>query len=488
MNTNIKEEHNYNIIMETQNTKISIFEKSAYGLGDMASNLFYQTFTMFLLYFYTDVFGISAAAAGTMFLAVRMLDTFYDPLVGAFADRTRSKYGKFRPWILYTVVPFGVIGFMTFYTPDLAASSKLVYAYVTYTAMMFIYSTINVPYGALMAVMTPNSLERTSLSAFRSISAFIGGLIVQGLTLKLVHYFGLLKINADGSVNEQFGFSVAMGIYSVLAVVMFLTTFFVCKERVTPVNDAKNSLKEDIKDLFKNVPWLILTVVGIMTCLYVAIRNGSIIYYFKYYANNSGSANLFGFEVGADTLISTFMVVGTGFSILGTILLKPMAAWIGKKRVYMLSMLLGTILSMAYYFLDKDQISLMFLFQALCNFAVGPAMAMMWSMYADTADYSEWKTGRRATGLIYSSANFAQKFGWSIGGAIAGYLLAYFGFVANAAVTSETEKGVRILFSFMPAIWSLIAVIALLFYSLDEQKVIEINKTLDELKKRNSEP
>lgn len=471
--------------MKLQSDKIPVIEKTAYGLGDMASNLFYQTFTMFLLYFYTDVFGITAAAAGTMFLVVRLLDTFYDPLVGVLADRTKSKYGKFRPWILYTVVPFGVVGFLTFFTPEIATSAKLVYAYITYTAMMFIYSTINVPYGALMAVMTSNSLERTSLSAFRSISAFVGGLIVQGFTLKLVHYFGLLKTHADGTVNEQFGFSVAMGIYSVLAVVMFLTTFFVCKERIKPINEESNSLKEDIKDLFKNVPWLILTVVGIMTCLYVAIRNGSIIYYFKYYANNAGNANLFGFEIGAETLVSSFMVAGTAFSILGTVLLKPMAARIGKKNVYILSMALGTVLSMAYYFLNKDQINLMFVFQALCNFAVGPAMAMMWSMYADTADYSELKTGRRATGLIYSSANFAQKFGWSIGGAIAGYLLAYFGFVANAPATAETETGVRILFGFMPAIWSLIAVVALFFYNLDEDKVKKINIELANLKNKN---
>ena len=472
--------------MISQTDKVPVLEKISYGMGDMASNLFYQTFSMFLLYFYTDVFGISAAAAGTMFLVVRMLDTFYDPIVGMMADRTKSKYGKFRPWILYTVVPFGVIGFLTFYTPELATSAKLVYAYVTYTSMMFIYSTINVPYGALMAVMTPNSLERTSLSAFRSISAFLGGLIVQAFTLKLVHVFGLLKPHTDGSVNEQFGFSTAMGIYSVLAVIMFSTTFLVCKERVKPVSDEKNSFKRDIKDLFHNTPWLILTLVGIMTCLFVSIRNGSIIYYFKYYVNNAGTANLFGFEIGADALVSTFMVVGTAFSILGTVLLKPMAAWIGKKQVYILSMALGTVTSVAYYFLEKDQISLMFLFQALSNLVVGPAMAMMWSMYADTADYSEWKTGRRATGLIYSSANFSQKFGWSIGGAIAGYLLAYFGFVANAPVSAETEHGVKILFAIMPAFWSVIAVISLFFYQLDEQKVSEINKELAALKEKKS--
>ena len=468
--------------MILKSDKVPVLEKISYGMGDMASCLFYQTFSMFLLYFYTDVFGISAAAAGTMFLVVRMLDTFYDPIVGMMADRTNSKYGKFRPWILYTVIPFGVIGFLTFYTPEIATSAKLVYAYVTYTAMMFIYSTINVPYGALMAVMTPNSLERTSLSAFRSISAFLGGLVVQAFTLKLVNLFGLLKPHADGSVNEQFGFSTAMGIYALLAMILFSTTFLVCKERVKPVSDEKSTFKRDIKDLFQNKPWLILTLVGIMTCLFVSIRNGSIIYYFKYYVNNAGTANLFGFKIGADALVSTFMVVGTVFSILGTVLLKPMAAWIGKKQVYILSMVLGTVTSVAYYFLDKDQISLMFLFQALSNLVVGPAMAMMWSMYADTADYSEWKTGRRATGLIYSSANFSQKFGWSIGGAIAGYLLAYFGFVANAPASNETENGVKILFAIMPAFWSVIAVVALFFYQLDEQKVSEINKELAVLK------
>ncbi len=472
--------------MTTQTGKISFIEKSAYGFGDLASNLFYQTFTMFLLYFYTDVFGISAAAAGTMFLIVRLLDTLYDPIVGVLADRTNSKYGKFRPWIIYTVIPFGVVGFLTFYTPEIATSAKLVYAYVTYTAMMFIYSTINVPYGALMAVITSNSLERTSLSAFRSIFAFSGGIIVQAFTLKLVQYFGLLKANAEGVPNEQFGFSVAMGIYSFLAVLMFLTTFFLCKERVKPINEEKIPVKKDLKDLFTNVPWLLLTLVGIMTCLYVAVRNGSIIYYFKYYVNNTGPASLFGFTISSEALVSTFMVVGTACSILGTVLLKPMAALIGKKRVYIVSMTLGTILSIAYYFLQKDQITLMFVFQALCNFAVGPAMAMMWSMYADTADYSEWKNGRRATGLIYSSANFAQKFGWSVGGAIAGYLLAYYGFVANVTASPETERGVRILFSLMPAIWSFIAVIALFFYQLDEKKVYDINLELAAMKAKSS--
>jgi len=468
--------------MKTHNGKISILEKIAYGSGDLASNLFYQTFTLFLLYFYTDIFGISAATAGTMFLVVRLLDTFYDPLVGIMADRTNSKYGKFRPWILYSLLPFGIIGFLTFYSPDLATNSKVVYAYITYTAMMFVYSTINVPYGALMAVISDNSLERTSLSAFRSISAFVGGIVVQGFTLKAVHYFGLLQSANNGNVNEKFGFAVTMGIYAVMSIILFFSTFFFCEERIKPINEKNNSLKTDIKDLLKNGPWLLLTVVGVMTCLYVAVRNGSIIYYFKYYAGTTNSLTFWGVQLNRDALISVFMVIGTVFSILGTVLLKPMAAWIGKKNVYIFSMSLGTIISISYYFLDKDQILIMFIFQAFCNFAVGPAMAMMWSMYADAADYSEWKSGRRATGLIYSSANFAQKFGWSIGGAISGYLLAYFGFIANAPVSLQTENGIKILFGLMPAIWSLIAVVTLMFYTLDEKKVKYINDELSRIR------
>ena len=462
--------------------KISIFEKSAYGFGDMASCLFWQTFSMFLLFFYTDIFGISAAAAATMFLIVRVFDVLNDPFIGMLADRTKSRYGRFRPWILYGMVPFGFVGFLMFLTPDWASSAKLVYAYITYTVMMILYSCVNIPYGALMGVITSDTNDRTSLSAFRAVFAFLGGGIVQLCTLPLVNYFGLLK-SVDGvTVNEQFGYATAMGIYAVLAIAMFTVTVFGTKERVQPIVEVNNRLKDDIKDLFKNTPWILLTIVGILTCLFVALRNGSIMYYFKYYVRLEGSANLFGFKVGADVLVSTFMFAGTLFSIFGTMALRPISAWLGKKNTYIASMALGTVSCVAYYFLSPHQITEMFVLQVICNFAVGPAMAMMWSMYADTADYSEYITGRRATGLIFSSASSGQKLGWAIGGALTGYLLAMYGFEANTVLSADTQQGILSLFCFMPIIWSVLAIVVLLFYNLDEKTVKHITEELERIK------
>ncbi|MDD6211196.1 MAG: MFS transporter [Bacteroidales bacterium] len=462
--------------MENNSMKVSFFEKCAYGCGDMASCLFWQTFSMFLLFFYTDVFGISAGAAGTMFLFVRIFDIINDPFIGSMADRTKSRFGKFRPWILYGMVPFGILGFLMFYTPELATSAKLVYAYVTYTTMMVIYSIVNIPYGALIGVITSDTTERTSLSAYRTVFAFVGGLIVQAYTKKMVDYFGLLKSVDGTTVNEQFGYSMAMGIYAVLAIILFTVTFLGTKERVKPIKEENNAISIDLKDLMKNVPWILLTLVSILTCLYVALRNGSILYYFKYYVQDT-TTEFMGF-----TLDALFMVVGSIFSIVGTMSLKPISKWLGKKNTYIASMALGTICSVAYYFLTPDQIAAMFILQVICNFAVGPAMAMMWSMYADTADYSEYKTGRRATGLIYSSASSAQKMGWALGGSLTGYLLAYYGFEANTVLSPETQNGVLVIFSFMPVIWSILAIIVLFFYKLDEKTVHHISQELERMK------
>ena len=461
--------------MKNDSMKISLFEKCAYGCGDMASCLFWQTFSMFLLFFYTDIFGISAAAAGTMFLFVRFFDIINDPFIGSMADRTKSRFGKFRPWILYGMVPFGILGCLMFYTPDLATNAKLVYAYITYTTMMVIYSIVNIPYGALIGVISSDTAERTSLSAFRTVFAFVGGLIVQAYTSKLVNYFGLLK-SVDGTVNEQFGYFAAMSIYAILAIILFTVTFLGTKERVQPIKEGNNSIASDIGDLIDNIPWILLTLVSILTCLYVAFRNGSIMYYFKYYVQDT-TTQYMGF-----TLDALFMVVGSIFSIVGTMVLKPISSWLGKKNTYIASMTLGTVCSVAYYFLKPDQIIEMFVLQVICNFAVGPAMAMMWSMYADTADYSEYRKGRRATGLIYSSASSAQKMGWALGGTLTGYMLAYYGFEANTVLSPETQHGILVIFSFMPVIWSILAIFVLLFYKLDEKTVHFISKELENIK------
>ncbi len=475
---------NYLYIMKNTNqSKLSILEKCSYGIGDMACNLFWMTFVYFGMFFYTDVFGIPAAAAGTMLFVVRIIDILFDVGIGVAADRTKTKYGRFRPWILWFGIPFGVIGFLAFYTPDLVTDAKMVYAYITYTAMMLIYSTVNVPYGALMGVMSSDSDQRTSLSAYRAIFAQLGGLIVLLCTMNLADYFTATyqaKFGVELVRATQFGFSTVMAIYSILAIIMFLVCFFYTHERIEPISEEKSKLSDDIKDLVTNIPWIILTLVGILTLIYVSVRNGSLIYYLKYYVVSG--TDLLGFEVSNAMLFTIFGFIGTGFTILGTMALKPVAAIIGKKNTYIGAMGLGSLFSVIYFFLNPSQIWTMLFLQAACNFVVGPAMAMMWSMYADIADYSELKTGRRATGLIYSSATMAQKFGWSIASFIMGLLMAAFGFVANTDLGTDAVEGIKILFSWAPLIGSVLAIIVLLFYKLDEKTVAENSAKLAAIK------
>ncbi len=447
--------------MSSEMERLTVKEKIGYGLGDTASNLFFQTFMLFLLYFYTDIFGIPAAVAGTMFLITRIWDTVNDPIMGVIADRTNTKWGKFRPWILWMVLPFGIIGVLTFTTPNLGMTGKIVYAYITYTLMGMVYTAINIPYSALMGVITPNSIERTSLSSYRFIGAFVGGLIVQGLTIHLIEIFG--------RGNDARGYQLTIGLFAALAVIMFLITFFTTKERVQPDAKQKTSIAKDLKDLANNGPWIVLFFLGIFTLTFVSIRNGSIMYYFKYYVGNTA-------------LAAAFMVSGTVATIVGVILTKPLAKIFGKRILYMACMALASVFIVLFYFPGKDDIVLMFILQIIICFVLGPTSPLVWAMYADSADYSEWRTGRRATGLVFSAATFAQKFGWTVGGTLAGWMLAYFGFVANVEQTPGTLTGIRLMMSFIPAVVSFAGAIFVLLYKLDEKTMNTIETELAQRK------
>jgi GPH family glycoside/pentoside/hexuronide:cation symporter len=426
---------------------------------------------MFLLFFYTDIFGISAAAAGTMFLVTRIWDTVNDPLMGILADRTNTRWGKFRPYLLWLAIPFGVIGVLTFTTPDFSEAGKIIYAYITYSFMMMIYTAINIPYSALMGVMSSNSLERTSLSSFRFVAAFTGGIIVQSSALKLV------KVTGGG--NQELGWQLTMTIFAILAVSLFLFTFFTTRERVSPPKTQKTTLVKDLKDLGSNIPWLMLFIIGIFLLTFVSIRNGSIMYYFKYYVGDQ-SFNLLGKEYGydKDILASAFMVFGSIANIIGVLMTRYISGLFGKKRAFIILMILTMVLTAAFYVLEPSAVIPMFVMQVIISLVMGPMSPIIWAMYTDTADYSEWKNGRRATGLVMSASTMAQKFGWTIGGALAGWILAGYGFVANQDQNPETLKGIRLMISLIPAICALIGAAAMVFYRLDEQTMKSIEADL----------
>jgi len=729
--------------MKNESYKLSVKEKIGYGLGDTASNLYFQMFINFLLFFYTDVFGIPAAIAGTLFVVSRFWDAVNDPLMGMIADRTNTKWGKFRPYLIWIMVPLGIIGVLMFSTPDLTIQNKIIYAYVTYVLMMMAYTAINIPYSALLGVLSPDTQERTSASTYRFVLAFVGGLIVQGATIPLVYTMGddsqgytysdniltiqeidnktsriivtasdnindsdsefLINIKRNGErpptlkqpindiiyeqgfetkkidisnvfqdldgdklayevssrstdiieasltdnmlilqekgigfseltltakdeynqksykfnvyVNEKGnhrpvlvdntsditidiekpkqtinlseifydedgddlsysvfsqnnvvasaeisdndlvlqlnevgiseiiltandsrggfasdtlfvkgqstendppavyytlqniilhegfvkhtidlskafldldgdpliltvkkvgvakGFQFTLIIFGLLACILFYITFALTKERVLPPQDQQTSLKNDLKDLLNNKPWMILLVMGIFSLAYIIIRVGTIMYYFKYYIEN-------------ELLASLFMVTGTLAVIAGVALTNYLSRIFGKKKLYIIVMGLSTVLTILFYFIPKEQIVLIFAVNIVIQFVMAPQAPLIWAMYADTADYSEWKNKRRATGLVFSAATFAQKFGMALGGGIAGWLLALFNFQPNVQQSPETLNGIVMMMSFIPAIGSIIATVFAFFYELDDETMKKIAADLAERKNK----
>ncbi|TDP02380.1 MFS transporter [Flavobacterium sp. 245] len=454
--------------------KINLKEKIGYGLGDAASSMFWKIFSMYLLFFYTDVFGLAPAVVGTMFLITRIWDSCFDPIVGIIADRTKTKWGKFRPYLLWIAVPFAVIGVLTFYTPDFSEKGKIIYAYVTYSLMMMIYSLINVPYASLLGVMSSDRKERTTLSSYRMVFAFGGSLLALWLIEPLVNYFG-------GSLNSKAGWLSTIAIFGVITTAFFWGCFLFTKERVQPIEDEQSNLKEDLKDLLKNKPWWILLGAGIGTLVFNSIRDGAAVYYFKYYVSSSINFDfsLFGTDFHMAPT-SIYLVLGQAANIIGVILATPIANKIGKKKTFFGAMAIASVLSLVFYFFGKEDVFLIMTFQILISICAGCIFPLIWSMYADSADYSEWKQGRRATGLVFSASSMSQKFGWTIGGAGAGWLLGYYGFQANVEQTATAQHGIQLMLSILPAIAAAISVGFILFYPLSEEKLQTIEQDLNE--------
>ncbi|UII80361.1 MFS transporter [Flagellimonas sp. CMM7] len=460
--------------------KLKLKEKIGYGFGDFASSMFWKMFGVYLLFFYTDIFGISAAAVGTMFLVTRIFDGINDPIMGIIADKTNTVWGKFRPYLLWVAIPFGIFGVLTFTTPQFSTSGKIIYAYVTYCLMMIVYTAINVPYASLMGVMTSNLKDRTSLASYRFIFAFAGSILVLATAEPLIDYFTTISDSND----KQQAWQYTMIVYALIATGFFLGTFYLTKERIRPPRDQKTAIKKDLKNLAKNKPWFVLLAAGVCSLIFNSIRDGSAIYYFKYYFENQDAFLLPVLEI-AITFSTLYLVLGQAANILGVILAKPVSDKIGKKNTFIGAMLLASFLSCIFFFLGESDTILIFAFQILISICAGIIFPLLWSMYADIADFSEWETGRRATGLIFSSSSMSQKMGWTLGGALTGWILAFYGFEANTIQTEATKTGIRLMMSFLPAAGALLSAFFLIFYRLDDKLMLDINRDLT-TRKNNS--
>lgn len=459
---------------------IKLSEKIGYGLGDMSSSMFWKLFGAYLMIFYTDVFGMSAAMVGTMFLITRVWDSLFDPVVGIIADRTESRWGKFRPYLLCLAVPFGAFAVLTFYTPDIDDTGKIVYAFITYSLMMMVYSAINVPYASLLGVMSPNPQDRNVLSTFRMMFAYIGSFLALLLFMPLVNTF---TGGNNAQEVQQYGWLMAVVVFAVTCTVLFLMCFAFTRERVKPVKVEKTPLKTDIRDLLSNRPWWILLGAGIASLVFNSIRDGATVYYFKYFVDETafGDVTIVGIPF---VLSGLYLAVGQASNIIGVVAAAPIANMIGKRQTFMWAMIIATGLSIVFYFLDRDQLEMIFLLQVLISICAGSVFPLLWSMYADCADYSELTTGNRATGLIFSSSSMSQKFGWAIGTAITGWLLAAFGFQANAVQNADTIQGIRIFLSLLPAVGTTLSVIFIFFYPLTERKMQEVANELEKLRRQ----
>jgi len=454
--------------VKAESYKLTVTEKFGYGLGDLASNMFWQMFAIFMAKFYTDVFLLGAATMGTMMLVTRLLDAFFDPMIGTIADRTVTRWGHFRPYLVWMALPMAITAVLAFSAPSFGGTARTVYAYVTLMLMMFAYSAINIPYSALLGVLTPDSKERTSVTSYRFVMALIPVFIIVNATMPLVRYFG------GGSDTSPYGWQMTMAVYAAIAVLLFFATFALTRERVQPPPKQETSLKTDLKDLMRNRPWVVLCGVGIAALTFGNIRNTVTIYYFDYVVPNG--SGYFG----------PVMTTGAIAFILGVMATSPLAKRFGKRNFYLVSMSLTALLTIGFYFVPPENIKLVWAANTIINFCAAPTAPLVWAMYADTADYSEWKWGRRATGLVFSAASFAQKFGWAIGGAGAGWLLAYFGYLPNVAQSPRTVHGIVMMMSVIPAIAAVAAVAALWFYEIDEETVKRMSADLEA--RRGPEP
>ncbi len=454
--------------------EINFKERVGYGFGDFASSMFWKIFAMYLTFFYTDVVELSPESVALMFIMVRLWDGLNDPLMGIIADRTNTSMGKFRPYLLWVAIPFGVIGVLTFSVPEIGPSGKLIYAYVTYTLMMMVYTAINVPYGSLMAVMTDSPKERTTLASFRFIGAYSGGIVMTASAPYILDFFK--NTGASDATSYQY----MVTIYAVIAAFFFVMTYLWTKERVKAIKE-NNSVMSDLKDLAKNAQWFIMLGAGVLMLVFLTFRESSIMYYFKYFVQDQ-NLPFFG-DVTWGKLSGAYMTLWLGANMLGVLLAIPVSNKIGKKYTFIGAMFMSAILSVMLYWLNPQEVFLIFGLNILNGISAGIVLPIVWSMYADIADYSEWKTGRRATGLLFSSSSMSQKLGLMAGGVLPLYILSTYGFEANATQSDSSLEGIRLMISIYPGITAALSGGLLFLYKLTDKYMDNVTTELSDRRK-----
>jgi glycoside/pentoside/hexuronide:cation symporter, GPH family len=487
--------------MSSNSQKVSVFEKIGYSLGDLAANLVFQTLITYLAYFYTDIYGLKSNDASIIMLVVGLTAAFlFNPIIGVLADRTNSKWGKFRPWILYTAIPLGVMALLAFSTPNFQYKGKLIYAAVTYTFLLMLYASSNLPYSALSGVITGDMGERNSISSYRFVAVMFAQFFVQVFMLPIIIF--------AGHGDKAAGIETVMTWMAIVGTVMLLITFFTTKERIVPTIEQKSSVKDDLSDLVKNKPWLIMLSLTILVFVTLAMKGGSYVFYFNNYVDKVALANfispvintLSGLGInffGSDPAAAGFGLFNAGgiiFMIVGISLSKKLADKFGKRDVYKYGLLVATFFVLIFFFFKPENVLLMFGSQILHGFFYGITIPILWAMIADVADYSEMKTNRRATAIIFSAMMVGLKAGLSIGGALVTWILGLYGYIPKESGIAgqvivqphSVAEGARLLVSIYPSIPFLIGVGLLFFYIIDKKMEVKIETELKTRRKENA--
>lgn len=486
-------------MLPVSSVKLSFREKAGYSLGDAATNFFFQAMIMYQGGFYTDVMGISSSAATWLFLVVRGWDAFFDPIIGTLADRTETRWGKFRPWVLWTALPFGVILWLAYTVPSFAGTSRVVYAYVTYTLLMMVYSANNTPYSALNGVMSGDVTERTSLATYRFVAATVATLVVQGLTLPLVAKFG--------GGNAAKGWSTTFAIFGALSVLFYIVAFVSTRERVQPDPKQRTSIKQDMADVFRCKPWVAMFFITLFVFTTLALRGTSMYYYFTYYVDKPALLSFlqkvglgsvgsgdpawwktvlgwFGFILVPDGSnissvgLSFFNIAGNLVTVAGVLCSKPLSIRFGKKAVFGTGLFLTTIVTALIFVVPAPSVGFLFILSMLWPAAYGPTIPLLWAMIADVADFSEWKTGRRATGFVYAGIVFALKAGLGIGGALANAITGAYGYLPNQIQTEQALRGIQLSATLFSALPFGLGVLCLAAYPISKHLNLQIGDEL----------